>query len=524
MSDKSVKSAGFPAQRRPKEPRSAWLNGLSGHLGAIALVATATVLCEQARPYLSPINMVMAYLLAVVLAAVRLGRKPAMLAALLGVLAFDFFFVPPRFSFTIADKEYLITFLALFTVGMVISSLVAKAGERLEALRLRERHTVSLYQLSQSLAAAADTPDVLAAVIKNIEQSLGAELAVFLPAEGRVVAAAASAGLALEKTELEVADWCFHSRRMAGRGTESYSAGEFTYVPLKALADTLGVLGIRLQAAEDPGSPQTRRLLDAFATQTAMALERVRLFREAQEAHMLKARQNLERALLNSISHDLRTPLAAITGALSAVLDEGDKLRPSSRAELLETAREEAARLNRFVGNLLDMTRLEAGALRLKLEPCDVQDLVGCALAAVEKRLGDREVQVRLAPALPLVPLDLVLMIQVVVNLLDNALKYAPAEGSLEIACYCGDGWLCIEVADSGPGVPEPELARIFDKFYRTPVPEGVGGTGLGLSICKGIVEAHGGSIRAENRSGGGLKIIVKVPQGAPLQEVDHGC
>ena len=524
----SLRSSRHPAGPTPHRRKNLW-NASSGsfpcYLAAIALVAIATLLCEQTRPYLSPVNMVMAYLLAVVLAAVRLGRKPAMVSALLGVLAFDFFFVPPRFSFRITDKEYLFTFLTLFTVGVVISTLVAKARERLDALQIREIQTSSLYQLSQNLAGAPDTPSILAAVVRNIELSLGARLAVLLPGAAGLQVAAASEGLELDRRELEVAEWSFRSRRMAGRGTESYSADEFTYIPLKALADTLGVLGIRLDEADDPESAQTRRMLDAFATQTAMALERARLFREAQEAHILKARENLERALLNSISHDLRTPLAAITGALSAVLDEGEKLRPAARAELLETAREEAGRLNRFVGNLLDMTRLEAGALRLRLEPCDVQDLIGCALAAVEKRLEQREVKVLLAPALPLVPLDLVLMIQVLVNLLDNALKYSPAEGSLEIASRCRDGWLWIEVADRGPGVSPPELGRIFDKFYRTPVPEGVGGTGLGLSICKGIVEAHGGSIRAENRSGGGLKVIIAVPQGAPFQEVgpDHG-
>jgi two-component system, OmpR family, sensor histidine kinase KdpD len=521
MSDRATTRPNPGTSRPQKTAWSFYPGTFSCYLAAIALVAIATVLCEQTRPYLSPVNMVMAYLLAVVLAAVRLGRKPAIVTAFLGVLAFDFFFVPPRFSFRISDKEYLFTFLTLFTVGVIISTLVARARERLEALQTRELQTASLYKLSQNLARVSDTQAILAAVIKNIELSLGVQLAVFLPQDDGLKIAAASAGLDLDQGELEVANWSFRSRRLAGRGSASHSSSEFTYIPLKALADTLGVLCIRLDSADEPASPQTRRMLGAFATQTAMALERVRLFREAQEAQVLKARENLERALLNSISHDLRTPLAAITGALSAILDEGDKLKEASRTELLETAREEAGRLNRFVGNLLDMTRLEAGALRLRLEPCDVQDLIGCALAAVEQRLGSREVSVLLEPGLPLIPLDMVLMIQVVVNLLDNALKYAPAGGGLEIASRCAGGRLSIEVADRGPGVPEHELARIFDKFYRTPVPEGVGGTGLGLSICKGIVEAHGGSVAAENRPGGGLKITITVPQGAPIQEMD---
>lgn len=488
-------------------------------LSALALVLVTTAFCEQLRPYLSPINMVMAYLLAVVLAAVRLGRHPAVVTAFLGVLAFDYFFVPPRFSFRISDTEYLLTFLSLFIVGVVISSLVARSRERLEALGVRESQTAALYQLSRDLAGAPDTKSLLAALVSNIEGSLDARLAVFLKHGEELELAASSRDLPLGPDDREIALWCYRSRRPAGRGSDSFGGSPLSFVPVKALAATLGVLAVRLPEAEDPSGALMRRLLDACATQTALALERVRLSGEAQQLQILKARENLERALLNSVSHDLRTPLAAITGVLSAVLEEGERLSPSAQRELLETAREEAGRLNRFVGNLLDMSRLEAGALHPRLEPCDVQDLVGCALAAVDKRLGDRTVTVRLAPELPLVPLDLVLMIQVLVNLLDNTLKYAPAEGGMEIDCRLDGDRLLIEMLDRGPGIAEEDVARIFDKFYRTPVPEGVGGTGLGLSICKGIVEAHGGSIRAANREGGGLQVIIKVPLGAPFKE-----
>jgi two-component system, OmpR family, sensor histidine kinase KdpD len=490
-------------------------------LAAIGLVGAATLLCEQARPYLSPVNMVMAYLLAVVLAAVFLGRMPAMLSAFLGVLTFDFFFVPPRFSFEIADKEYSFTFLALFTVGVVISTLVATARERLEALRQRELQTATLYHLSRSLATAADRDAIVTAVIRSIEESMAGELAVFLPDRDTLSVAGASSALHPGQRELEVAQWSFTSRRMAGKGTDSYSDQQLTYVPMKVLADSIGVLGIRLPS-DDPQSAQTSRLLDSFATQTAMALERASLMEKAQQVQILKARDSLERALLNSISHDLRTPLAAITGALSTVLDEGEKLTAESLKDLLVTAREESERLNRFVANLLDMTRLEAGALRPRLEFCDVQDLIGCALTALEKRIGRTEVQIHLPPDLPLVPMDLGLMVQVLVNLLDNALKYAP-EGGVEIASYLRGDRLCIDIADHGPGIAETELERIFDKFYR--IPEGVGGTGLGLSICKGIVECHGGSIRAENNDGGGLRVVIELPLTAAEEraEVGHG-
>ncbi|GFO62319.1 DUF4118 domain-containing protein [Geomonas paludis] len=498
--------------------------GAVGYCAAIAMVAAATLICNQARPYLSPVNMVMGYLLVVVLAALFLGRRPAMLSALLGVLAFDFFFVPPRFSFSVEEKEYLMTFFALFTVGLVISSLVAKARERLDALRVSERQTTSLYHLSRDLAAATDNAALVKAAVDNIQQSLGGEVAVLLAREGELELAAGSDGFAPEPDRLKVARWALHSRRMAGAGTDAHAGDPLTYVPLKALLETHGVLVLRLDEDDILHPEELHRLLNAYAAQIAMALERLRLLQQAQETRLLKERENLERALLNSISHDLRTPLTAITGALSAVLEEGDKLNSGSRAELLETAREEAARLNRFVGNLLDMTRLEAGVLQLKKEPCDVQDLIGTALATVEPRLAGVAVSVRLAPELPLVSLDFVLMLQVLVNLLDNALKHAAAGGELEIAADVAGERLVLGVADRGAGVPEADLPRIFEKFYRTPVPEVVGGTGLGLSICRGIVEAHGGAIRAENREGKGLRIVVEVPLGVAAEgRVDEG-
>ena len=355
------------------------LVALRPYILSLLLVAAATFACEFIRPHLVPTNLVMVYQLAVVIAAVRLGLRPAIATAFFSVLAFDFFFVPPRLTFSVAEKEYLVTFLGFFVVGVIISSLVAKVREQ--------------------------------------------------------------------------------------------------------------------------------------------SLERERLSREAEKARILLARENLERALLNSISHDLRTPLVSIKGALSALKDSGDRLNSQARMELLETANDEAERLNRFVGNLLDMTRLEAGAMRPKIEPSDLQELVGCALSAMESRLGDRSISVQLPPGLTLVPLDMVLMTQVLVNLLDNANKYAPAAATVEIAGSVSGGWLTLTVADRGPGLPESELPHIFDKFYRVQVPEKAGGTGLGLSICKGIVEAHGGKITAKNRAQGGLLVEILLPLTVPIEE-----
>ncbi|KAF0217136.1 MAG: two-component system OmpR family sensor histidine kinase [Geobacteraceae bacterium] len=484
----------------------------SGYMKSLALVAAATVAGQLVRTFLAPTNLVMIYLLAVVLAAVRLGLNPAIMTAFLSVAAFDFFFVPPHLTFAVADTEYLITFVALFTVGVVISKLVATAGERAVTIRDREVHTASLYYLSRDLAAAADIEAILDAIIRNFGESFNGRLLILLPEGERLEIKGASHGMRLDEKELAVADWAFRNRQAAGRGTGTLSSAALLFLPLQTSASVLGVVGVKLEEEADYANPLSRRLLDAFASQATLAIERVQLVKQAEQSQLLQARESLERALLNSVSHDLRTPLVSVTGALGTLREKGNKLSDEARRELLDAAWEEAERLNRFVGNLLDMTRLEAGAVKLKEEPCDIQDLVGCALAAIEQRLGTRKVDVRLQSDLPLVRMDMALMTQVVVNLLDNALKYSPPESSITLAARTDGAVLTLEVADHGPGVPEPDLKRVFDKFYRIPVPEGAGGTGLGLAICKGIVEAHGGKIRAENRAGGGLRVIVTLP------------
>lgn len=503
-----------PAMLKP-EPAAAKTKKaipLSGYLASLTLVAAATLLSMLFRPFLEPANMVMLYLLVVVVAALRLGQKPAILTAFVGVLCFDFFFIPPHLTFAVADTQYIITFIALFAVSVIISSLVSKAREQAEAVRVREVQTNSLYHLSRDLAATADITTLLEAVLNNLGESLHARVAVLLPEGGRLQVAAASKGIHPSIKELAVADWAFRNRKEAGHGTETLGSAEFLHLPLQSSGSVLGVLGIKLENEASYRSRQTRRLLDAFASLTAMALERVQLSRQAEQAQILQARENLERALLNSISHDLRTPLVCITGTLDTLRERVHTLADEARLELLDTAWEEAERLNRFVGNLLDMTKLEAGALKLRRELCDVEDLVGCALAALERRLGTRKIEVLIPATLPPVRVDMTLLTQVLVNLVDNAVKYSPISGPIEIAARAEKEWLLIEVVDRGPGMPAQDLKRVFDKFYRIPVPEGAAGTGLGLSICKGIVEAHGGAIRAENRTGGGLRIIVTLP------------
>lgn len=520
----------FVVSIRPLENRGAVLAKprqdfpWSEYLGALGLVAGATLICAAIRPFFSPTNMAMIYLLAVVVAAIRLGRAPAVITAFLGVLAFDWFFVPPAFTFEVANSEYLLTFAALFTVGVVISTLVARGRERAEALARRELQTASLYYLSRDLAVAADTFAIIRAVQRNLSESLHGEAMFFQPIGEKLEYIDSGDGPTPDLKEQAVADWAFRNQQPAGRGTETLGSSKFLYLPMKGSESQIGVLGVKLADPDDYTSQQHRLLLEAFAGQTALALERVHLAQQAGQAQILATRENLERALLNSISHDLRSPLASITGILTSLREQGSGLSEPARTELLATACGEAARLNRFVGNLLDMTRLEAGGVKLKLESCDLEDLVGCALAHLESRLAGRTVNVDLPAGLPLVRLDLVLMNQVLVNLLENSVKFSPPGSPIDLTVRGEESSLCIEIADRGRGLPEAEIDKVFDKFYMVQVPEGGGGTGLGLSICKGIVEAHGGSIRAENRGGGGLRIIVCLPlKLAPEEGGGHG-
>jgi two-component system sensor histidine kinase KdpD len=274
----------------------------------------------------------------------------------------------------------------------------------------------------------------------------------------------------------------------------------------------VGVLGIKAPEKEGPLTPDQRHLLEAFASQAALAIERAQLAEQAQHARLLQETEKLQTALLNMISHDLRTPLVSIIGALSGLQEKDVELDEATRSGLVENARTEAERLNRLVGNLLSMTRIEAGALRVTLELTDIQDVIGVALEQVRDRLPDSRVVVQVPDDLPLVSVDFVLIVQVLVNLLDNAIRYSAADASIEIAAHLAGTFLEIEVRDRGMGIPRQDLRRVFDKFYRVQRPESVSGTGLGLAICKGIVEAHGGFIAAENRPGGGTIFTFALP------------
>jgi two-component system sensor histidine kinase KdpD len=496
-------------------PPASW----QGYLASLLLVSGATLAGRIVIEFLSPTNMIMFYLLAVVMAALRLGFKPAMATALLGVLAFDFFLIPPYYTLAVADTQYMITFAGLFFVGAVISTLVARARKQTEALRIREGQTATLYALSRDLASAVSLNDILNEVIHHVSDTLNVQIAILLPEGQSLNLQASSSGFSLGEKEKSVALWSFRNGQMAGRGTDTLSSAELLYLPLQTSGRVVGVMGMKMENGAELLAPDRRRLLEAYSSQAALAIERVYLAQKAEQAQLLQATDRLERSLLNSISHDLRTPLSSITGALSSLRYEGNTPDGESRRELIELAWEEAERMDRFVRNLLDITRLEAGALKIKKEPYDVQDLLGSCLASLEPRLKGRKIEVNLPPSLPLVPMDSVLMAQVIMNVLDNALKYSPPDGMIGVTGRIREDRLEIEVQDEGPGIPEEHLQQVFNKFFRLNRREEASGTGLGLAISKGIVEAHQGKIWAENRPEGGSKIIFTLPLIASRKE-----
>jgi two-component system sensor histidine kinase KdpD len=505
-----------PEDWRPHQPWGRYARGL-------ALVLAASLIGWLVYPFISPTNLVVIYLLAVILAAFYLGRGPAVMTSTLSVLAFDYFFVPPRFTMAISDTEYLLTFGGLFATGLIVSHLSGLVREQAEAAQGREAQTAALYELGRDLTVANSLDAIARTVITHIGQTFDRNVAIFLPDENSTLKLfAASPDLVIADNEMAVADWSFKRGLAAGRGTETLPDASMRYQPLRTSRGVVGVLGVkpaslRRERTSDERSDQflssdQRRTLDTFANQVAMAIERARLGEQARQAEILEITDKLQSALLNSISHDLRTPLVTITGALSSLADKNVSLDEASRRSLAETARGEADRLNRLVGNLLDMTRLEAGNVHLNSELCDVQDVIGSALEQLDARLGGRPIDIDIPPELPLVPLDFVLISRVLVNLIDNALKYSPAGSPIDIRAHTASGHVEIAVADRGSGIPPEDLARIFDKFYRVQRPDNVSGTGLGLSICKGIVDAHGGFMAAENRPGGGTIITLALP------------
>jgi len=489
-----------------------------------ALVVAVTLAGQLVRSVIAPTNLVMLYLLAVVIAATRWGRGPSVLSAVLGVLLFDFFLVSPQLTFRVSDAQYILTFIGLLAVGLVISTLAAREREQAETVRRRETYTGALYGLSRDLATTVDLGAIIQAAIKHVGELFHCDSAIFLPQGDTLALRACSPGFPIDDDGYAAANWVYQQGRMAGQGTGTLAGTDARYLPLKTAQSVIGVVGVKLVDEFQVLNTDQERLLEALLRQVALAVEATQLAEKAGQAHLLRETEKLQTALLNSISHDLRTPLSSITGALSSLRDDAGYLDEAARQDLIDTAWEEAGRLNNLVSNLLSMTRLEAGAMRLSPDICDVQDLIGVALSQMTIRLRSRTVTVDAPQSLPPVSVDLVLAAQALVNVIDNAVKYSPPDTPVGIRAYHERDEVVIEVTDSGPGIPQDGLQSIFDKFYRLQRVSDTTGIGLGLSITRGIIELHGGRAWAENRAGGGAAVSIALPaQHTVPQDGAHG-
>jgi two-component system sensor histidine kinase KdpD len=502
------------AEPRPPEPaRRRKRQNATGFVAALAAVGLATVIGHTVFRE-QHADIVMVYLLGIVLVSLRWGLAPSLFAAIGAIVAFDFFFIPPYFTLAVTDLRHFVTFGVMFLVAVVISGLTKRVRDQAEAAREREVRTASLYALSRALAAAKTRREILLAGTKQIQEIFGGRVAALVPSPSGALVANVEGAWTFEPDEKErgVAELVWQHGQPAGAGTETLPSSSGTYFPIDGSEGRLGVIGIVADPQRVP-SDQERHHLDAFLAQIGSALDRVRLARQAQGAQLRVEAEQLRNSLLSSVSHDLRTPLAVITGTATTLTH--DKLDAEARRDLAETIVQEAERLNRLVRNLLDMTRVEAGALTVHKEWQPVEEVVGSALGSVEGILGSRPVKTDLSPAL-VAPFDAVLIQQVLVNLLENAVKYAGADTPLTISARGRKREVEIIVADRGPGLPEGDELRIFEKFYRAEKGKG-GGVGLGLTICRGIVTAHGGRIWANNRDGGGAAFHFTLPiEGEP--------
>jgi len=525
---------GQPAAPRLIERTSSW----PAYGWGLVVVAICTALAALMFPSFAEANLIMTYLLGIVLVASRFGRGSSIVASIVSVAAFDFFFVSPILTFAVSDVQYLVTFAVMLAVALVISTMAVRLREQVTSAGQREQRIASLYAMSRDFAGSRGVKKLLRAAVRNISDTFESQVVILLPnATGRLQPWGNVTGwwgtevsekmvFAPDGHDQGVAQWVYDHGQLAGLGTDTLPAAKALYLPLLASRGTAGVLGVRPAQARRFVAPDQLHLLETFASQAALAIERAELADEAQHAHVQLETERLRSSLLSSVSHDLRTPLAIISGATSSLQDSAT-LDPALRDELARTAYDEANRLNRLVSNLLDMTRIEAGGVRVQKEWQPIEEVVGAALTRLDSTkdagaanlLHDHPLTTSLPPDLPLVPLDSVLIEQVLHNLLENAIKYAPPGSPITIAATATRDAITIEIADRGPGLPLGDEQRVFDKFYRAPVTTDRSGVGLGVAICRGIIAAHNGRIWAENRPGGGAVFRFTLPlEGTPPQ------
>jgi two-component system, OmpR family, sensor histidine kinase KdpD len=488
---KTVRTA---EETRSLDPRS--------YLGALAAVAIALGIGEVIGPRLGIENVDLVFMTAIVAVAVRFGLWPSLFASIVASLCYNFFFLPPIYTFTITDPNNVAAFVFFIIMAVLVSNVAARVRTQAVAAMARARTTESLYVFSRKLASVGTLDDVLWATAYQTALMLKVRVVLLLPESGTIVV---KAGYPpedmLDDADLAAAKWAWQNDRPAGRGSDTLPGAKRLFLPMRTGRGPIGVVGID---SDKPGpllTPDERRLLDALIDQGALAIERVHLVEDMDRVKRTAETERLRSALLTSISHDLRTPLSSVLGAAGTLRDLGGSLSDAQKADLLATIIDESERLNRFIANLLDMTKLESGAIVPNAAPQDLREIVGSALRRANKILAGHPVTLDFAADLPLLALDAVLFEQVLFNLLDNAAKYSAPGGAIAIRASRAVNVVVLQVMDEGDGIPPEDLDRIFDKFYRAQKGDQVrAGTGLGLAISRGFVEAMRGTIEAANR------------------------
>jgi two-component system, OmpR family, sensor histidine kinase KdpD len=497
----------LPAAKSLK-PRRPWRQ----YLLATGGVILCTVVGWALFPYLALRNLAMIYLLTVVVISSLLPRGPALFSSLLSVAVFAFFFVPEYYSFAVTSSEYVVTVAVMLVVGTLVSGLTARIRHQARVARQQERQTAALYEMSQNLTAINSLEELLAVAAEQLSRIFDSQVAVLMPeADGNLSLRAGQPFADEDVREEMVANWVFKHGHRAGGGTGTLSAVKGIYLPLIASRHVIGVLRLETAQPDRILAADSLRLLEALSGQVSLAIERENLSRQAQGANLQIEAEQMRNALLSSVSHDLRTPLTVIAGSASSLVEGEKHLDSETKQELAQSIYEEARRLDRLVHNLLEMSRLQSGQAMLAKEWHVLEEVIGCALAQLDPQLHDHPLSINLPTDLPLVQIDALLMERVIINLVENSLKYTSPGTPLEISALIQEKEILVAVADRGPGLPAGQEERIFEKFYQV-APGSARGAGLGLTICRSIIEGHGGRIWAANRTDGGAVFSFTIP------------
>jgi len=494
------------------------------YLMALLITGIGLGVAEIIKPHFGIEIVDLVFLTAVVGVAVRYGLLPSLLASVAASLAYNFFFLPPIYTFTITDPTNVAAFFFFMLIAILVSNVAARVRTQADTAIGRILTTEQLYAFSRKLAGTATLDDVLWATAYQTALMLKVRVVLLLPEDGMLtVKAGYPPEDELDKADLAAANWAWSNDRPAGRGSDTLPGAKRLFLPMRTGRGLIGVIGIDDDRSGPLLTPDQRRLLDALVDQGALAIERVLLVEDMDQVKRTVESERLRSALLTSISHDLKTPLASVLGAASTMRDLASNLSDTEKRDLLATVIDESERLNRFIANLLDMTKLESGAIVPNTALHDIGEIVGSALRRAGKILARHKVSLELAADLPMLELDAVLFEQVLFNLLDNAAKYSPPDTTISIRSFRERETVSLQVADEGEGIPPTELESVFDKFYRAQKGDHVRpGTGLGLAISRGFVEAMHGRITAANRTDrGGAVLTIRLPIPAGSRTLD---